>query len=94
MYFSKVIKMWPYNKVLNWHTSNWLRFDIYVDSMGLNTIVNSLIFEYTECTQSIENELSTFSDILSKITENETAFEIAALGFQGLCDNGIFYNNS
>ena len=29
-----------------------------------------------------------------KISENETALKIAALGIQGLCDNGIFYNNS
>ena len=29
-----------------------------------------------------------------KISENETAFKIAALGLQGLCDNRIFYNNS
>ena len=29
-----------------------------------------------------------------KISENETAFKIAALGSQGLSDNLIFYNNS
>ena len=29
-----------------------------------------------------------------KISENETAFIIAAFGLQGLCDNGIFCNNS
>ena len=29
-----------------------------------------------------------------KISENETVFKIAALGLQGLCDNGIFFNNS
>ena len=29
-----------------------------------------------------------------KISENETALQIAALGLQGLCDNGIFYNIS
>ena len=28
------------------------------------------------------------------ISENETAFKIAALGLQGQCDDGIFYNNS
>ena len=28
------------------------------------------------------------------ISENKTAFKIAALGLQGLCNNGIFYNNS
>ena len=29
-----------------------------------------------------------------KISENETAFKIVALGLQGLCDNGIIYYNS
>ena len=29
-----------------------------------------------------------------KISENETAIKIAALGLQGLSDNGIFYNHS
>ena len=29
-----------------------------------------------------------------KISENKTALKIAALGLQGLCDNGPFYNNS
>ena len=29
-----------------------------------------------------------------KISENETVFKIVTLGLQGLCDNGIFYNNS
>ena len=28
------------------------------------------------------------------ISENKTAFKIAALGLQGLCDNGSIYNNS
>ena len=42
--FSEDIKMWPSLNVLNWYTSNLLLFDIYVDSMGLNTNVNSLIF--------------------------------------------------
>ena len=42
--FSEDIKMWPSHNVLNWYTSNWLLFDIYVDSMGLNTNVNSLTF--------------------------------------------------
>ena len=31
---------------------------------------------------------------LIKISENETAIKIAAMGLQGLCDKGIFYNNS
>ena len=42
--FSEDIKMWPSHNVLNWYTSNWLLFDIHIDSMGLNTNVNSLIF--------------------------------------------------
>ena len=42
--FSEDIKTWPSHNVLNWYTSNWLLFDIYVDSMGLNTNVNTLIF--------------------------------------------------
>ena len=29
-----------------------------------------------------------------KISENKTSIKIAALGLQGLGDNGIFYNNS
>ena len=29
-----------------------------------------------------------------KISWNKTSFKIAALGLQGLCDNGPFYNNS
>ena len=41
--FPEDIKMWPSHNVLNWYTSNWLH-NIYVDSMGLNTNVNSLIF--------------------------------------------------
>ena len=55
-------------------------FDIYVDNMGLNTNVNSLIFwvHYSS----------------KKISENETAFKFAALGLRGLCDNGIIYDNS
>ena len=31
---------------------------------------------------------------VGNIWENETAFKIEAWGLQGLCDNGIFYNNS
>ena len=42
--FSEDIKMWTSHNVLNWHTSNWLLFNIFVDSMGLYTNVNSLIF--------------------------------------------------
>ena len=41
---SEDIKMWPSHNVLNWYTSNWLLFDIYVDIMGLNTNFNSPIF--------------------------------------------------
>ena len=40
--FSEDIKMWPSHNMLNWYTSNWL--NIFGDSMGLNTNVNSLIF--------------------------------------------------
>ena len=36
-YFSEDIKMWPSHDVLNWKTSNWLLYNIYVDSMGLYT---------------------------------------------------------
>ena len=39
-------------------------------------------------------KLKQFHSLIVKILENETAFKIAALGLQGLCDNGIFYNNS
>ena len=42
--FSEDIKMWPSHNLLNWLTSNWLLYNIHVDSMGLFTIVNSLIF--------------------------------------------------
>ena len=42
--FSEDIKVWPSHNLLNWYTSNWLLFDMYVDSIGLNTDVNSLIF--------------------------------------------------
>ena len=42
--FSEDIKMWSSHNVLNWYTSNWLLFGIYVDGMGLNTNVNFLIF--------------------------------------------------
>ena len=34
-YFSEEIKMWSSHNVLNWQTSNWLLYNIYVDSMGL-----------------------------------------------------------
>ena len=37
--------------------------------------------------------MSTLAAVV-KISEKETAFKIATLGLQGLCDNGIFYNNS
>ena len=40
-----------------------------------------IIFSYFECPTVV------------KISENEIAFKIAALGLHGLCDNGIFYNN-
>ena len=40
--FSEDIKRWPSHNMLNWYTSNWLLFDMHVDSMGLNTNVNSL----------------------------------------------------
>ena len=43
-YFSEDIKMWPSNNALNWQTSDWLLYNIYVDSMGLYTNVNSLLF--------------------------------------------------
>ena len=43
-YFSEDVKMWPSHNVLNWSTNNWLLYNIYVDSMGLYTNVNSLIF--------------------------------------------------
>ena len=43
-YISEVTKMWPSHNVLNWLTSNWLLYNIYVDSMGLYTNVNSLLF--------------------------------------------------
>ena len=45
-WFSENFKMCPSHNVLNWYTSNRLQFDIYGDSMGLNTNVNvnSLIF--------------------------------------------------
>ena len=59
--FSEDIKTWPSHNVLNWWTSNWLLCNIYVhvDSMGLYTNVNSLIFwvHYSS----------------KKISENETA---------------------
>ena len=41
--FPEDIKMRPSHNLMNWYTSNWLH-NIYVDSMGLNTNVNSLIF--------------------------------------------------
>ena len=37
--------------------------------------------------------MSTLATVI-KMSENETACKIAALGLQGLCDSGIFYNNS
>ena len=43
-YFSEDVKMWPSHNVLNWLTSNWLLYIIYVDSMGLYNNVNSLLF--------------------------------------------------
>ena len=43
-YFSEATKMWPSHNVLNWQTSNWLLYNIYVDSMGQYTNVNSLLF--------------------------------------------------
>ena len=43
-YFSEDIKMWPSYNVLNEYTSNWLIHDIYVDSLGLYTNVNYLLF--------------------------------------------------
>ena len=42
-FFSEDIKMWPSHNVLNWLTCNWLLYNIYVDSMGLYTNVNSVI---------------------------------------------------
>ena len=46
-YFSEDIKMWPSHNVLNWYTSNWLIYNIYVDSMGLYNNVILCYFEYT-----------------------------------------------
>ena len=66
-YFSEDIKMWPSHNVLNWQTSNLFLYDIYVDSMGLYTNVNSVLFSVHYSSQ--------------KISENETAL-IAALGLQ------------
>ena len=43
-YFFEDIKVWPSHNVFNWETSNWLLYNIYVDSMGLYTNVNSLLF--------------------------------------------------
>ena len=43
-YFSEDIKMSLSQNVLNWLTSNWLLYNIYADSMGLYTNVNSLLF--------------------------------------------------
>ena len=42
-YFSEDIKMWPSLNVLNLKTSNWVLYNIYVDSMGLYANVNSLL---------------------------------------------------
>ena len=76
--FSEDLKMWTSHNVLNWHT-NWWLFNVYVDFMDINTKVNSLIFGVRYS---------------FKISENKTAFKIAAFGLQSLCDNGTFYNNS
>ena len=54
--FSEDIKMCPSNNVLNWYTSNWLLFNICVDSMGLNTNVNCLIFRLHYCRQNIREQ--------------------------------------
>ena len=43
-YFSEDIKKWPFHNLLNWQTSNWLLYNIYVDNMSLYANVNSEIF--------------------------------------------------
>ena len=70
--FSEDIKMWPFHNVLNQYTSDWLLFDIYANSMALNTNVKSDI-------------LSTLQQ--SKYQRMKLLFKIAALGLQGLSDN-------
>ena len=42
--FTEDIITRPSHNVLNWWTSNWLLYNIYVDSMFLYTNVNSLLF--------------------------------------------------
>ena len=38
--------MWPSHNVLNWYTSNWLLFNIYVDGMAVfHTTVVKLLSE-------------------------------------------------
>ena len=53
--FSDDIKMWPSPNVLNWHTSYWLQFNIYVDSMG--RYANSLIFGVHYSSQNIRKKM-------------------------------------
>ena len=78
--FSEDIKIGQSHNLLNWHTSNRLLFNIYVDSMIELPMLILWYLEYTTVVKIKENE--------------ETTFKIAALGLQSLCDNGPFYNNS
>ena len=41
---SEDINVWPSHNECHWHTSNWSLFNIYEDSMGLNTNDNSQMF--------------------------------------------------
>ena len=55
-WFSEDFKMWPSPNVLKWHTSNWLLFNIYVESLGLCTMLILRYFAYTTVVKISENK--------------------------------------
>ena len=73
---SEDINKWRSHNECNWHSSNWSLFNIYVDSIEYSTV------------QKIFADI--WSTVQSSKYQNKTAFKIAALGLQSLCDNGSF----